>query len=242
MSKQVKQMGVPKYSKHELFVTWRMMNYRCYSTKHGSYHRYGGRGIETCQEWRWDNPYGFFNFLADLPSRPDNHTLDRELVDGWYSKGNCRWVDKRTQQNNLSTDRDTESGYTGVTRNPSGKWVAKVYLNGKNLSSEPFENLDAAIAAREAMVALKMGVGDTDALTTIKAATVVTPKGRRQYGRKTSTLYGVSWDKSREKWRASLTRESKQVALGRFETEDLAYAAVLLFLEKEREDALCVGF
>lgn len=41
----------------------------------------------------------------------------------------------------------------------------------------------------------------------------------------TSGLKGVSWDKSRKKWQATITKNYKQVALGRYDTKEEAAAA-----------------
>lgn len=61
-----KQVGMVYPFKHKLYPTWRMMNVRCYDDRHKAYHRYGGRGITVCEEWRWDNPLAFVNFIKDV--------------------------------------------------------------------------------------------------------------------------------------------------------------------------------
>ena len=67
--KAVRQQGIHLYTKHELFTTWRMMNYRCYSPIHGSYETYGAAGISVSGKWRWDNVFGFLNFVNDVGKR-----------------------------------------------------------------------------------------------------------------------------------------------------------------------------
>lgn len=239
----VKQVKVSACTKHSLYCTWRMMNYRCYSDVHGSFPSYGGAGIYVSPEWRWDNPEGFYNFLQDFFPRPEKHTLDRVDPYGIYSKDNCRWADKRTQQNNFRREKTTESGYLGVVKYSSTKWRPFVQLNGKTLSINFYADLQEAIAAREAVMLIKMEQGDDAALAHIKANVVVTPEGKRFYGRKTSKYYGVSWDKRQCNWRSVLARrvdgKLKQVFLGTFHNEDLAAQAVLDFLEKEKNES-CV--
>lgn len=49
---------------------WYMMNVRCSDPRHMAYEYYGGRGIKVCDEWSWDNPLGFENFLKFIGPRP----------------------------------------------------------------------------------------------------------------------------------------------------------------------------
>lgn len=49
---------------------------------------------------------------------------------------------------------------------------------------------------------------------------------RKSRGR-TSRFLGVSWDAARERWRATINVNGKSVGLGRFRTEQAAYAAYL---------------
>lgn len=77
------------------YNSWRTMRQRCANSKHKAWPYYGGRGISVCK--RWDS---FERFLYDMGTRPSGTTLDR--VDGskGYSKENCRWARKTTQQKN----------------------------------------------------------------------------------------------------------------------------------------------
>jgi hypothetical protein len=92
--KNMKKHGMTNTKVHH---TWRHMLARCSNPKHKHYHRYGGRGIEVCVEWK-----DFNQFYADMGDQPLGLTLDRINNDGHYSKSNCRWATQIEQQRNRS--------------------------------------------------------------------------------------------------------------------------------------------
>ena len=79
---------------------WNAMKSRCYSRRNKSFPAYGGRGIVVCDRWL----ESFENFLADMGCKPDGYSLDRVNNDGNYEPGNCRWVTRVVQQNNMRSN------------------------------------------------------------------------------------------------------------------------------------------
>jgi hypothetical protein len=79
-------------------ISWLRMLQRCSDPGAHAYHRYGGRGIKVCEEWRGS----FVTFLRDMGERPEGRTLDRINIDGNYEPSNCRWATRLEQARNKS--------------------------------------------------------------------------------------------------------------------------------------------
>jgi hypothetical protein len=90
-----------KLLKHPLYYVWQGMLRRCYTKTNLSFHRYGGRGIIVCDEWK----SSFSKFVSDMGERPPKTSLDRIDNNGNYEPGNCRWADRKTQQRNQTVTR-----------------------------------------------------------------------------------------------------------------------------------------
>lgn len=236
-----KQKGLIHPTKHELFVTWRMMNIRCFDTRHQSYHRYGGRGVEVCEQWRCDNPLGFYNFICDVGDRPERTTLDKVDNDGWYSPDNVRWATKKQQQNNLGIGLSNSSGELGVSWDSyKSAWVVQIGLMGETTNIGTFNFEDKALAAEryEIVKAAKLEFGDEHAYNYYLSLKDVTPVGKQKRRNKSSNYYGVCLHHA-GKWRAFnneyVNGKLRQKHLGLYVSEEDAYSAVLRRLEELKE-------
>lgn len=119
-------MAAPKGNKNHLkhgmrhtrlYNIWRSMNQRCYNPNTLNFDRYGGRGIEVCEEWR----YSFITFRdwAVANGYSDELTIDRKEVNGNYEPSNCRWATVKEQANNKRNSRVIE--FNGVSHT-LGEW------------------------------------------------------------------------------------------------------------------------
>lgn len=238
----VKQIGLIHPTRHELFPTWRMMNVRCYDDRHVSFHRYGGRGIGVCIPWRWDHPFAFRSFLESVGERPEGTTLDKIDNDDWYQPDNVRWATKREQQNNIGVGLRNKTGQIGV-KETQGRYEVVVTLFGKPklVGIYLMSEFDNAVERYQLVKDYKIGHTDEETLTFVNTLDERSPTSKRLRVNKTSKYYGVSWDKSRNKWRGMTAyRETEDGPIinkmvGRFDDEELAYKAVLKFLDFIKE-------
>ncbi len=111
---------------HKLFPIWRSMIARCNNPNHRSYHRYGGRGISVCKEWR-DSPKDFLAWLGENGYKKGCQ-LDREDNNAGYSPDNCRIVTPRENSNNRRDNRKFQFDNDALTIAEIGRRVNLPYM------------------------------------------------------------------------------------------------------------------
>jgi hypothetical protein len=92
-----------KQSKTRLYRILKGMKQRCCNINDKRYHRYGGRGISVCEEWR--NSFTSFRDWALNNGYRDDLSIDRINNDGNYCPENCRWATPKEQANNTSKNK-----------------------------------------------------------------------------------------------------------------------------------------
>lgn len=86
--------------KTRLYGIWAQMKHRTTSMKVRAAHRYVGRGIAVCAEWRDD--FTVFRDWALAHGYADGKEIDRIDNNRGYEPGNCRWLTKLENLENRS--------------------------------------------------------------------------------------------------------------------------------------------
>lgn len=113
-----------------LYSIWCNMKGRCLNSSDSDYDRYGGRGINICNEWIDD--YVVFRDWAITNGYNDSLTIDRVDVNKDYCPDNCRWVDMRIQANNRTNTIYIE--YNGE-RHTCSEWADIVGISYDTLNN-----------------------------------------------------------------------------------------------------------
>ncbi len=139
---------------HPVYRLWRRIINRCENTNYHGYHRYGGRGISVCGEWRNDFT-NFYDWAKDKLN--PSLQIDRIDNDGNYSPKNCRFVDAKTNMHNQPR-------------------TVYVEIKGERLSTHEASQKYQIVSSLRILRRIKSGWSDEDA--------VLMPKNRiRNYGK-----------------------------------------------------------
>lgn len=117
-------------SKSRLYRIWFNMKCRCHKVSAPDFPRYGGRGINVCDEWR--NGFQPFYEWAMANGYQDDRSIDRIDNNGNYCPENCRWVNTKCQNNN--TRRNHYVTFNGETLT-IGQWSERCGINKNTLHS-----------------------------------------------------------------------------------------------------------
>lgn len=133
----------------EIYKRWQGMKIRCYNKKYHANHRYAGRGITICPEWKND----FMKFYEDMSkSFFEGAELDRIDNDKGYSPENCRWVIHKENSNNRAKYKNN-SGYTGVHLGKKNKtYQVNLSHNRKVIYVGSYKTLEEAVKARKKFI------------------------------------------------------------------------------------------
>lgn len=111
-----------------LYTIWGNMIQRCTNPNNNNYPRYGGRGINICNEWR--NSFQAFHDWAIDNGYKEDLQIDRIDNDGNYEPGNCRWTTATYNLNN--TSRSVTITHNNETHTVA-EWARITGVNEKTL-------------------------------------------------------------------------------------------------------------
>jgi len=134
-----------EYSKDDRFKNWSAMIQRVTNPNNESYEHYHKLIQGKIIEDKWvESPKCFYD---EIGYKPDNsYSIDRIDNHKGYVKGNVRWADRSTQQNN----RDTKRGYSNHKYIYFDKRRKKylVYGNKRKIYLGQFETIEEALDAK----------------------------------------------------------------------------------------------
>lgn len=96
-----------------LHSIWKNMKTRCNNPNYDKYQYYGGKGISVCEEW--SGSFQAFREWAHSNGYAEDLTLDRIDYKGNYEPSNCKWVSRKAQANNRSSNTILELNGTKQT-------------------------------------------------------------------------------------------------------------------------------
>lgn len=126
-----REMARDRHLKHgksgtRVYIVWTNMIQRCTNPNHNEYKNYGARGITVCDSWR-----KFQNFYKDMGEPPtEDHTIERNDVNGSYEKTNCKWIPSAAQS--MNTRRSVKMTFLGRTQTVT-EWAREYGLNPSTL-------------------------------------------------------------------------------------------------------------
>lgn len=131
-------------SKTKIYHAWNNMMKRCFNEKDPSYKNYGERGISVCQRW-----LVFENFFEDMGHPPKDMSLDRINNDSGYTKDNCRWTDKSTQNVNKRPWKESSTGVRNISYSERDNlYEVGIKRHGKRYRKH-FKELESAVLWKE---------------------------------------------------------------------------------------------
>lgn len=163
-------------TKTRIYYVYVHMMARCYKPYDKAYARYGGRGIQVCDEWRED-PNTFFKWAEENGYRECEYglcTLDRIDVNGDYCPENCRWVDNLTQANNKRNTKYMTFKGEKVSVSEVARRTGLKYHTIYNRLSQGYSDEEAVLHLGDDFIHDKLGKGE------IKRGCTLTDKKTRE--------------------------------------------------------------
>jgi len=115
--------------KHPIYSVWEGIIDRCYNPNHNKYHRYGGRGVTVCNEWR-HNPKAFYDWAIENGWQKglsiDKDKLSPNKLGIIYSPATCCFLTRK--ENSMYRENSRVIEYNGESMCVA-QWADKYGIN-----------------------------------------------------------------------------------------------------------------
>lgn len=232
-----------------LLGRYKMMIERCYNKSNTSYNNYGAIGVTVCKEWL-DKENGFNSYatwalskikyenMIGLEIDKDIGSSELGIYPPIYSPDTCRFLTKEENARATKLIRvNNSSGYRGVHKTTRGKkWSAEIRIGKKLIHLGLYDKQIDAAKAYDYYILLNNLINTiNNVLLHDEKLIHIDINGYAMKKKKTSSFYGVHFEKSRNKWKASISLQNKKsIFLGRFSTELEASNAIKKYNNKEQ--------
>ena len=135
----------------KFYAIWNAVRTRATNKNIAYAKNYVDRGIDISDSW-----LNFENFYTDMfGTYQENLSIDRIDNDKGYSKENCRWASRYTQQANTRVKNKT--GFIGVSKSGRARFTSKIKVNSKIVHIGSFDTAEEASLARDIYI-VKNGI------------------------------------------------------------------------------------
>ena len=235
-----------------LYGRYKSMINRCYSTETSGYSLYGKTGVTVCEEWL-NKETGSENYIKWCLSQMDyskmkNLQIDKDIGSARlkiyppiYSPSTCTFL---TRSENMSftkkCNKNNTSGYRGVHKTGSNKWVSEIRIHGKLIQLGVYDSkLDAAKAYDYYILISNKKSRTNNVLSKNETVENITVSGYENPIRNTSIHKGIHFERKRNKWKAMHKDiNNNHIFIGRFKTEAEALSALNIYKNSIRSTTI----
>lgn len=183
-----------KQSKTRLYGIWTNIKSRCFNPKYHCYTIYGDRGISMCNEWK--ESFEPFYEWSMANGYKDNLSIDRIDNNADYCPENCRWADRKTQNNNKRNNHKIT--INGETKNLT-QWADSLGINRDEFSYRVlrYKDIEEVLRYFECKKQNKPYLKGDEIIVTVKGETNSLANICKKYNVSYDLIYGrykLNWD------------------------------------------------